>query len=301
MSPKRYKRTFTSTRRDRNDENDSPKAKRTADSGEAETPRAEARGTVGETPRARPGQTPRARPGEIPRARPGEIPRARPAETPRARPAETFRAIAADAPRARSAETPRARPAEALRARPAETPRASPAETPRAIAEDTPRARPAETPRDIAAETPRDIAAETPAVEIQQRSEQGKSRKRVCTPSSWKSVCRKRLYQEGKEHMNTSKETVPAKQIKTLAKITFTQNLFSVQYSTSHAQLPIQVDIRGSNTKTRSNIPTALLLPEPKYLTNKNTIAEAKKTDLLSMFKYMPAVDKAYYSAVFRK
>ena len=46
---------------------------------------------------------------------------------------------------------------------------------------------------------------------------------------------------------------------------------------------------------------TSLLLPKPKLLTNKNTIAEAKKSDLLSMFKYMPAVDKAYYKAVFRK
>ena len=85
-----------------------------------------------------------------------------------------------------------------------------------------------------------------------------------------------------------------------VAQITFSQNLFSVQYSTSHAQPPIQVDIRGSNTKTRAAKPTSLLLPKPKLLTNKNTISEAKKSDLLSMFKYMPAVDKAYYQAVLK-
>ena len=53
------------------------------------------------------------------------------------------------------------------------------------------------------------------AVGTQQRPEQGTCRKRVCTPSSWKLVIRSRFHQEGKEHVNTSKEIVPAKQIKT--------------------------------------------------------------------------------------
>lgn len=86
-------------------------------------------------------------------------------------------------------ETPRA----AERGTAAEITRARPAETARARLTEIPRARSAETPRARLAEMPQVRAVETPraAGETLQRS--GKSRKRVCTPSSWKSIARKRL------------------------------------------------------------------------------------------------------------
>lgn len=59
-----------------------------------------------------------------------------------------------------------------------------------------------------------ETAAVTPTENVEERPHQ-KSRKRRRDPSTWKSVMRKRLYQEGKEHCNTSQQRVPAKNIKT--------------------------------------------------------------------------------------
>lgn len=85
-----------------------------------------------------------------------------------------------------------------------------------------------------------------------------------------------------------------------VAQLKFTQCAFNVMYTTCHGQALLNVDIRGSNVKTRCASPS-FIQPKPRALVYSCNISKDKKSDLRSMLKYMPLVDKEYYNVILTK
>ena len=75
---------------------------------------------------------------------------------------------------------------------------------------------------------------------------------------------------------------------------------FHVSYKVSFSSTKFeQVSVRGQQGTRQINSDCNLSLPV-KMLTVKPQISVEKKKDLKSMFKYMPADDKKYYSSICR-
>lgn len=85
-----------------------------------------------------------------------------------------------------------------------------------------------------------------------------------------------------------------------VSQLRFTNSLFEVQYKTSHGSNEFETVNLKHSMKTRQES-TLTTIPIPRSIKTVHELPQNKVDSILSMYRWMPTVDKEYYNAVLPK